>query len=109
MPRGDRTGPMGMGPRTGRAMGYCAGYDRPGSMQGGPGFAPGMGYGVGFGRGRGWRNWARATGLPRWMRFGADWAAPAPVEEADALKAQADALKAELDAIQKRLDEISKG
>ncbi|MCF7946089.1 MAG: DUF5320 domain-containing protein, partial [Spirochaetia bacterium] len=27
MPRGDRTGPDGMGPRTGRALGYCSGYD----------------------------------------------------------------------------------
>lgn len=32
MPYGDRTGPDGMGPGTGRRMGYCAGYDRPGSM-----------------------------------------------------------------------------
>lgn len=30
MPRGDRTGPAGMGPRTGRAAGYCAGYSTPG-------------------------------------------------------------------------------
>ena len=26
MPRGDGTGPMGMGPMTGRGMGYCTGY-----------------------------------------------------------------------------------
>jgi hypothetical protein len=32
MPRGDRTGPAGMGPMTGRAAGYCAGYDMPGYM-----------------------------------------------------------------------------
>jgi hypothetical protein len=30
MPRGDRTGPAGMGPMTGRAAGYCAGYNAPG-------------------------------------------------------------------------------
>lgn len=30
MPGGDRTGPMGMGPMTGRAAGYCAGYPVPG-------------------------------------------------------------------------------
>jgi hypothetical protein len=30
MPRGDRTGPAGMGPMTGRAAGYCAGYGMPG-------------------------------------------------------------------------------
>jgi hypothetical protein len=32
MPRGDRTGPAGMGPMTGRAAGYCAGYGTPGYM-----------------------------------------------------------------------------
>lgn len=30
MPWGDRTGPMGYGPMTGRAAGYCAGYPTPG-------------------------------------------------------------------------------
>jgi len=30
MPGGDGTGPAGMGPMTGRAAGYCAGYPVPG-------------------------------------------------------------------------------
>ncbi len=30
MPGGDRTGPMGMGPRTGWGAGFCAGYGVPG-------------------------------------------------------------------------------
>ena len=30
MPRGDGSGPAGMGPMTGRAAGYCAGYPMPG-------------------------------------------------------------------------------
>ncbi|OPY86893.1 MAG: hypothetical protein A4E73_03818 [Syntrophaceae bacterium PtaU1.Bin231] len=30
MPRGDGTGPLGLGPMTGRAAGYCAGYPMPG-------------------------------------------------------------------------------
>lgn len=30
MPRGDRTGPVGMGPMTGRGQGYCAGSQVPG-------------------------------------------------------------------------------
>ena len=80
MPRGDGTGPMGMGPMTGRAAGYCAGYPVPGFMNpyGGRfvrgGFSPGAygpmvppyggGYGWpggmgapyrGFGRGMAWR------------------------------------------------------
>jgi len=32
MPFGDGTGPMGLGPMTGRAAGYCAGYSVPGYM-----------------------------------------------------------------------------
>ena len=32
MPWGDGTGPAGLGPMTGRAAGYCAGYPMPGYM-----------------------------------------------------------------------------
>ncbi len=55
MPRGNRTGPWGAGPMTGRAVGYCAGYPVPGFMN------PGRGYGRGFGRGFG-RGWGRGFG-----------------------------------------------
>lgn len=48
MPGGDGTGPLGMGPMTGRATGYCAGYANPG-----PGFNPGRCAG-GWGRGNRW-------------------------------------------------------
>lgn len=30
MPRGDKTGPDGQGPMTGRRMGYCSGNKNPG-------------------------------------------------------------------------------
>ena len=43
MPRGDRTGPWGLGPRTGRAAGYCSGYPVPGYMNPTPGFGRGFG------------------------------------------------------------------
>ena len=68
MPGGDRTGPLGMGPMTGRAAGYCAGFAAPGFMNapGGRGFGP-----RGGGRGRGWRNWFYATGLTGWQRAAA--------------------------------------
>ena len=59
MPRGDRTGPWGAGPMTGRAAGYCAGYSVPGFMN------PTVGYGRGWGRGRGrgfGRGWGRGFG-----------------------------------------------
>lgn len=73
MPRGDRTGPMGMGPQTGRAAGYCAGYGVPGFMN--PVYGRGgMGYGA-RGRGRGRRNWYHATGLTGWQRAAAGWPA----------------------------------
>ncbi len=49
MPQGDRTGPSGQGPMTGRRRGFCAGFNIPGFMN--SGFGRGMGRG--FGRGRG--------------------------------------------------------
>lgn len=52
MPRGDGTGPMGYGPRTGGAMGPCSGYPAPGYA------TPAGSYGRGGrvrGAGRGWR------------------------------------------------------
>lgn len=112
MPRGDRTGPMGLGPMTGRAAGYCAGFGVPGYMN-----PVGGRLGLGGG-GRGWRHWYYATGLPGWARFGVApawgtvppaWAAPTAEQEADLLRRQADLLKQQLDAINQRLDEIEKG
>ena len=58
MPRGDRTGPFGEGPMTGRRMGYCTGNDHPGFDS--PRSNWGRGYGrrfhgsKGFGRGAGY-------------------------------------------------------
>ena len=74
MPGGDRTGPLGAGPMTGRAAGYCAGYAMPGYANpmggrgGGLGFGRGGGFGFGRGGGRGWRNQYYATGLTGWQR-----------------------------------------
>ncbi len=50
MPFGDGTGPMGLGPMTGRAAGYCAGYSVPGYMNPIPGRAVGQ-----------WGPWAAPT------------------------------------------------
>jgi hypothetical protein len=116
MPRGDGTGPRGMGRMTGRGAGFCAGYDMPGFANRffGRGSGMGSGRGAGFfggGGGRGWRNCFYATGLPGWMRCGgygyAGFAAPAvkpdPEMEKQALKAQAGALEAELEMIKQRI------
>lgn len=67
MPRGDRTGPTGMGPMTGRGMGCFNGFAAPGYANS-VGFAGG--FGCGCGRGRGHRNMFRATGMTGWARYG---------------------------------------
>jgi hypothetical protein len=83
MPGGDRTGPAGFGPRTGRAFGYCAGYGAPGYMTSGfgrgfHGYRAGDGPGA-RGGGRGWRNRYWATGLTGWQRAGFGWTGGAPL------------------------------
>ena len=107
MPRGDRTGPLGMGPKTGRAAGFCAGNDRPGFMNpAGGGMGVGRGAGGGGGRGRGRRNMFLATGLPGWQRFGAA-PAVAPETETQLLREQVSALQAGLETVLRRLEELS--
>ena len=128
MPGGNGTGPTGMGPMTGRAAGYCAGYSMPGfaNPMGGRGFGGGGG---GFGRGGGGRGgWGRrngfyATGLPGWQRFGAGGPAyggampyggtvpnGGPVatkqQELDMLKGQVEYFEDALDGIKKRITEL---
>jgi len=109
MPRGDRTGPMGMGPMTGRAAGFCAGNAVPGYANPAPGRGFGMGRG---GRGRGFRHEFFATGLPGWQRFcgyNVPYGYPTPYQNPDpeiekqALMDQAKCLEAELGAIRQRL------
>jgi len=99
MPGGDRTGPLGAGPRTGRGLGYCSGYNRPGFANPVPEGRGWLGFGY-RGMGHGWRNRFYATGIP-------GWAAYTPEQEAADLKAQADWLKGQLEAIQKRLEELA--
>jgi hypothetical protein len=102
MPRGDRTGPWGMGPLTGRRAGYCADYDVPGFAN--P--APGRGYGRGWGRG--WRHRFYATGRPRWS-YGPVWDYPPPLtreQELEGLRHEAQWLKGQLDAIGQRIENL---
>jgi hypothetical protein len=109
-----------MGPMSGRAAGYCAGFGMPGYMNpmSGRGFGMGRGRGWwahGFGAGRGWRNCYYATGLPGWKRragrFGF-WGYPVPFEKPDsrsekeALEREAEILRAQLDLIEKRLSKL---
>jgi len=115
MPRGDRTGPMGQGPMTGRGAGYCAGYGMPGFANAAPaqggawGAGAGGGWGGGRGGGRGWRHCFWATGLPGWLRRGSAGPAPAPDPQAEQrlLQGQIDTLQAQLEQLRKRLEEVS--
>ncbi|MBU1062297.1 MAG: DUF5320 domain-containing protein [Candidatus Omnitrophica bacterium] len=115
MPGGDGTGPMGMGPMTGRAAGYCTGYSMPGYAN--P--IPGRGWGFGFGRGRGWgRGFGRGFGR-RWAVYPYAYGAPSypaypygseltAKEEADMLKDQAKAMEEEIKAINDRISALEK-
>jgi hypothetical protein len=130
MPRGDGTGPAGMGPMTGRAAGYCAGYSVPGfaNPAGGRFGGAGRGYFGYGGRGRGYRNWYNATGLPGWYRYNSGmpawggavaptsypYAGPSvnpavtPDQEKEMLKEQAEILKQQIEDIQARMNELEK-
>lgn len=133
MPFGDRTGPQGFGPRTGRGMGYCSGYSAPGFMNPGPGFG-GFGFGRGrgcfgrgFGRGFGWRRFGFTQSVPVMPSepfYGPTPAQPQAVqpqahptkeqeiqlleEEAKAIGEEQKALNQELDEVKKRIDELKK-
>ena len=93
MPGGDGTGPRGLGPRSGRRAGFCAGYPAPGYMN--P--VPGRGFGFGRGWGRGFR----------WRQFGYPYALEvAPEEEVAMLKDQVRVLQAEINAINTHIKEL---
>ena len=113
MPGGDGTGPAGLGPMTGRAAGYCAGYPGPGYMSPMPGRGLGFGGGRGFGRGlglgfRGGHGWAG--------RWAAPYAAPVPYasaatvpgaqQELEPLKGQAEYFGNALESIRQRISEL---
>jgi len=111
MPLGDGTGPAGLGPMTGRAAGYCAGYPVPGYMN--P--IPGRGYFGGRFGGGGWgrRNLYYATGLYGYPTPVGLYPYGAPVpptvtkeQELDALKSQAEYFENTLKGIQKRIEEL---
>lgn len=103
MPRGDGTGPVGMGPMTGRAAGYCAGNTVSGYMN--PVMGRGMGYGSGRGRGmRSAHGWFGRGGM--YNCSPAFFPAPAKEQETEMLKAQARGLEETLKEIQHRISEL---
>jgi len=129
MPAGDRSGPLGRGPMTGRGTGYCVGNPGPGHMFGGPGFGFGRGFGwgrgFGFGRGRGLgqgRGWGRGWfgrfgGYPQEMPFwdpygpptsGSDFPQASSKEELQYLKEEEEILSKEMKRLKKRIEELEK-
>ena len=113
MPRGDGTGPMGIGPMTGRGRGFCGGSGAPGFVSLGPGIGFGRGRGC-RGGGHGRRNMFYATGLTGRQRAamgtqstgaGID-ADITKNQEIEALKQQADDAAQVLENIRKRISEL---
>lgn len=83
MPGGDGTGPMGWGPCSGRAAGYCSGYHRPGYANSFPGR----------------RFWSYDFPRPRFYREHL-------ADEKYALERQAEFLREQVRVIEERLKEI---
>jgi hypothetical protein len=103
MPGGDRTGPWGLGPRTGRAAGYCAGYNVAGYAN--PMY--GRGYGRGFcGRGRGFlKGRVYPYSTPYYPESRNE---PGREEEKIYLENMIKGLEEEMKMIRERLQEMSK-
>ncbi len=105
MPGFDGNGPMGEGPMTGGARGYC---NRPETGYAGPyGFRSMMAYGRGYRKGLGMRR-----GFGRSWKRGFGAYAPenslTAEKELAVLKKQADSVRATLDSITQRIAEIEK-
>jgi hypothetical protein len=121
MPRGDRTGPAGLGPGSGRGAGFCAGYSVPGFMN--PVWGGGGGRGWGGG-GRGWggggggwryRHGFRAPFGPGWQQAWASYpphamAAYPPFttkdQELEILKNQAKSFEQALEDVRRRIRDV---
>ena len=106
MPFGNRKGPSGLGPMTGRAAGHCSGNPTPGYMnatarrflrRGAPG---------GRGRGFGFRFRWRAGPTEAVGQSGPFTPTAQREEPLDSLKAQAGHLQKALDEVQAHIDEL---
>ena len=115
MPGYDRTGPKGMGPRTGGGFGFCG---SPNIADGRNMRGSGRGFGAGFGGGRSgrWGGYAMGRRERRWWRAPwSYWDKPYPeasvasaTEEKAYLNFQAQRMREELASIEKRLTEMEK-
>ena len=103
MPRGDRTGPDGMGPMTGRGLGYCAGYESPGFTKGVPRGGAGYGRGYGFGHTRGF---GYGRGFYQNPYYGYHSYSYSKEDEEQMLSDELKMIKEQANNIEKRLDEL---
>lgn len=104
MPRGDKSGPIGQGPMTGRARGYCVGNDVPGYME----ERSGLGMARGFRGGRK-SGLGRGMAMRHKMRNAApleDDLAPTKEEERNYLSRQAERLKRTLNEVEQRINKL---
>jgi hypothetical protein len=101
MPRGDGTGPQGLGPMTGRRAGFCTGFNDLGFANSAARLGLWRGYGGG---GRGWRHQYYATGQPYWTR--PSTMPLTPEQELAGLKNEAEWLKNQLTALNRRMEEL---
>lgn len=97
MPRGDRTGPMGQGPMTGRAAGFCAGYEAPGFVNagGGRGMRRGRGFGGAYGANFGWNR-------------GMQWYPPQQGSEDYISAGEPEVIKSEIALLEKKMEYLGK-
>ncbi|MCF8085536.1 MAG: DUF5320 domain-containing protein, partial [Desulfohalobiaceae bacterium] len=107
---GNGTGPMGFGPMTGRAAGYCAGFGRPGHMTPGPGRGMGFGFRGGGGRRRrgvrGGQWFGQAPGFAPWGAPAAGYAGPSRQQEREMLQGQIEHMENALSELKQRLSEL---
>ncbi|MEW6187044.1 MAG: DUF5320 domain-containing protein [Thermodesulfobacteriota bacterium] len=106
MPGFDRTGPLGMGPRSGGGRGFCGpGVNRYSAGIGWFGRGRGLGRGL-MGMGLGWGGFF--AGPRSWRRGFFPGYNPTTDEEASVLKGKAASLKEMLGSIEQRLRELEK-
>ncbi|MFC1611726.1 DUF5320 domain-containing protein [Myxococcota bacterium] len=113
MPGGDKTGPLGDGPMTGRAAGIC--NDDPMPSQANPAFGGGRGFGRGRGGGRrmGWRHGRRGRGSRGYAgSIESNWG-PGPIPQAPSreaelamLRDQASQMEGAVEEIRRRITEL---
>ncbi len=101
MPQGDRRGPNGNGPKSGRGLGFCNGNETAGNLTMERG-----GRGAGYGRGRGFgnRHGYGGRGLDRYRMGSGAQSDFVDVTEKTLIENEINILKDQLTALEERLN-----